>query len=131
MSPTIGLTMMGPVKTSSGFGFKSVVGMFAAVRVTRVLFSRVKFMPLTSACSIFPVEKWAMKSVWLSQILSSVIHERISRLIAVELTLAKRGGVAIESRDELAKRNWLRSDNPSLKSFSNRSEERRVGKESC
>jgi hypothetical protein len=47
-----------------------------------------------------PVEKFARKSVWLSQMSSDVIQERISRVMTVELLLANRGGVAIESRVE-------------------------------
>ena len=74
--------------------------MFAAVRIWRILFSRDNSSPVTTACVTGPVEKFIRKSVWLSQIPSSVIQDLISRLMTVELSLAKRGGVAIESRVE-------------------------------
>ena len=85
---------------------KHVVVATGAVRVRRSFSSRLKTSPPTSECSTSPVEKRATRSVWLSQMSSSVSQDRISRLMTVESLLAKRGGVAIESRVEWPKRNW-------------------------
>src|SRR5688500_16021670 len=105
---------------SFGFGSKSVVGEFGPVLSTRWFISYEKLPPATTECSTVPVLNRDVRSVWLSQMSSCAIHERISRLIAVELLFANLGGDAIESRREYPYRNWLRNVRRSLKSCSTR-----------